>query len=143
VDADLAGIVWTAFDNIVLTSQPLASVGGPYVLDTSVAPSIIADASASYDPDGGSILATLWDLDGDFDFDDAGGAQVEITPALLESHGWTLGDSRAIFAAVVDDELEVGVSAAALSYIPEPGTLALACVGGVVMLLRARRGRGR
>ena len=58
---------------------PVADAGGPYVFDAESA--IVLSASGSYDDDaiyGDSIVEYRWDLDGDGEYDDAGGVTVTL-----------------------------------------------------------------
>ncbi len=101
---------------------PLADAGGPY----SVGPgqSVLFDGTGSYDPDGGNITAWLWDLDNDGEFDDANGAQVNVSYQYLV---YTLGlepGEHTIGLKVIDDENDWDTDTAQLTIRPELSPIA-------------------
>jgi len=117
---------------------PVADAGGPYTV--TVGENLVLDASASWDLEN-DIVSFMWDLDDDGSFEtDAGGEAVfSVSYAYLESLGLDLSTWNEIHVRVTDS---IGLTGTAHSgAIPEPATLAMLALGGVV-LLRRKRGYG-
>jgi len=106
----------TALLTIRPEESPVAEADGPYTAYPGG--SVILDGSGSYDPDGGEIVAWLWDLDNDGDTD-VEGERVEVTyQYLVETLGLSPGD-HTIVLRVLDDEEESGADTALLRILPE------------------------
>jgi hypothetical protein len=117
---------------------PIANPGGPYKVFAN-GPAINLDGTGSNDPDGGSIVSYLWDLDNDGQYDDATGATPSVSyDYLLHTLGLMPGD-HTIGLKVFDDEGDSQVGPSTLTVVPEPTTLLLLLVGGTLALLRGRR----
>ena len=71
---DFAGMRAAIVNGTITVSQrPIADAGGPYAVDEGA--TVTLDGSQSADPDGGdSLVAYEWDLDGDGDYGETGGA---------------------------------------------------------------------
>jgi hypothetical protein len=84
--------------------RPAAEAAGPYLCSNPG--SVQLNGAGSYDPDGGSIQAWNWDLDGDLDFNDAAGvAPILSFDYLHNTLNLGLGD-HSIYLRVQDDENE-------------------------------------
>lgn len=83
--------------------SPVADPGGPYVVDEGQG--LLLDGSGSLDPDGDPVTI-LWELDGDDDFDDATGPQVQLSLQDLLAIDASLNDGDSALFPVkvrVDD----------------------------------------
>ena len=110
------GVDTASLTIVAETMPPVAEADGPYIANPGQ--SVTLDGSGSYDPDGGEIVAWLWDLDNDGDTD-VEGERVEVTyQYLVETLGLSPGD-HTIVLRVLDDEEESGADTALLRILPE------------------------
>lgn len=101
---------------------PIAEAGGPYSMPRKGA--VQLNGAASYDPDGGSLVSWLWDLDNDLQYDDASGATATVTYLYLANVLGLGPGLHTIRLQVRDDENETSTDTAQLTMPPAgPGDL--------------------
>ncbi|MBN2292780.1 MAG: PEP-CTERM sorting domain-containing protein, partial [Pirellulales bacterium] len=128
---------WRPKLDITYTLAPVADADGPYLVTPTELD--LLDGTSSYDPDGENIVSWLWDLDNDNEYDDASGSTCEVTyNYLVHTLGLTPGQMHDIGLKVIDDEGEYAYTASSINLVPEPSTLVLLVVMG--LLLGACRG---
>ncbi len=118
---------------------PWADPGGPYVIDEGEA--LTLDASWSMDlNDDSEIASYLWDLDdnGVYETDAGGQALCVLSYAQLTSLGLGVGGPYNISLKLTDTTGLFDTAYGQLTITPEPATLALMLIGGL-LLLRTRR----
>lgn len=126
---------------LAVFSDPFADAGLQYMAEFGKDVTLTA---SGYDPDGGSIIEWLWDIDGDGQFDDASGTSATFSHADLVEMGLTAGESHTIWLRVKDnDGAYQGTktdSAILMVEVPEPATLALlsATFGAAIVRRRKR-----
>jgi hypothetical protein len=119
------------------TQTPVAVADGPYVCD--YLGSVILDGSASYERDAGSITHWGWDLTNRGMYSDAFGMMLNLSwDYLVNGLGLTPGQNHHIGLQVYDDDGEWSAPAYSSLYIavPEPVTLSLLTLGGLVLSRR-------
>ena len=108
-----ASIAWNGVSNAAYTdpsqfgvarlkdanADPVADIGGPYVIDEG--DDVLLDASLSSDPDGDG-LTFRWDLDNDGVYDDEVGATPTIAYSTLQSLGLPLDLANPIAVEISD-----------------------------------------
>ena len=115
---------------------PVADADGPYQIDPGQM--LTVDASGSSDVNN-DIVSYLWDLDDNGSFEtDAGDQPILNVPyATLQALGLPSGAPLKISVQVADLEGQVDVAESQLNIVPEPVSLTVLAVGG--LLLRRRR----
>ncbi len=114
------------------TLDPLADADGSY----SVGPggSVNFDGTGSYDRDGGSIGSWLWDLDNDGQYDDGSGSILNRSyDYLVNTLHLEPGQQYTVGIKVLDNENEWATDISTLTIIPEPATMALLGLGGLLL----------
>jgi PEP-CTERM motif len=136
----------------IVNQAPVANPGGPYFIH--LGDDLRLDGSGSTDPDfpSDSLVSYLWDLDRDGAFDDVSGA----TPTVVWSSLFAmlhpqLGKSYAIALKVEDSAGAWSIPGeTTLSFlpsqpdggtVPEPSSVALLLLGGVMLAGAALRSR--
>ena len=122
-------------------APPVASAGGPYVLNTGLGGSINLDGSGSSDTDG-NVVDWAWDLNQD-GYADLWGETTPLTAADLDSLGWTLGEWRDILLEVTDNQGATDTAMARLTYVPEPASALLLGLGAALLAFRRNRRAAR
>jgi PKD repeat protein len=108
--------------------SPVADAGGPY--DVQEGDGLTLDGRGSTDPDtgcGDSIVKYEWDLDGDDDFDDGEGEQLELTPQAMSALELNDGPAeRTIRLRVTDSfgEIDIDESSIRVANVPPQATAA-------------------
>lgn len=135
------GNYWGPRLTINYTNLPVAEANGPYTAEYGK--SVIFSGSGSYDPDGGSIVSYLWDLDNDSQYDDGSGISLTKTyDYLVNTLGLSVGQ-HTIGLKVIDDDNEWAVDTAILNImpVPEPASVTALCAGLLGMLAAGMRRR--
>lgn len=129
-----------------LNNSPVADAGPDGIWDIIGSPTYALDGSGSSDPDPGDFVAEwCWDVDGDANADytdtDGDGLQ-EIDWTTMQSiYGWQNGNTYTVELQVEDSygAKSAGIDRVDITVIPEPGTIALIALGGLLPLARRRR----
>jgi len=129
----------TVYSASVSTAPPVADADGPYTID--VDDPLILNASGSTDVDD-DIDSYLWDLndDGLYETDAGGNMFFVVSYTDVMSLGLTAGDSYDIHLKVTDATGLFDTADSQLTILPEPATLGMLVVGGLVLVRRRRRG---
>lgn len=148
----LVGAVGQARADLIDNHAPVANPGGPYLIH--LGDDLRLDGSGSTDPDfpKDSLTAYLWDLDRDGQFDDATGALYTVTWSALFAMLHPLeGQSSAIALKVQDSNgAWSNPGETTLSFqprqpgpgtVPEPSSVALVLLAGVMLAGAAPRSR--
>jgi len=118
---------------------PYASAGGPYLSFQGVSAHL--DGSHSYDVNAGmgdSIVVYAWDLNQDGNYSDASGVAPTVSWPQLQALGIGSVGLHPISLRVVDMFGAMGHASTTLTLLaPEPATLSLLALGG--LLVRRRR----
>lgn len=129
-----------------LNNPPVADAGPDGIWDIIGSPTYALDGSGSSDPDPGDFVAQwYWDVDAEGNADytdtDGDGLQVLDWTAMHGIYGWENGETYTVTLQVEDScgAKSAGVDRVDITVIPEPGTIALVALGGLLPLTGWRR----
>lgn len=148
----LMGTVGLARADLMVNHAPVANPGGPYLIH--LGDDLRLDGSGSTDPDlpNDSLTSFLWDLDSDGAFDDAFGASPTVTwhtlfamlhprEGQVSAIALKVEDSNGAWSSAGEATLRFLPSQPGGGAVPEPSSIALVLLGGVMLAGAAPRWR--